>query len=117
MFKPSHLSLVALLWLLLAGFIIASDSAPEAQSVASQHDSAIDGAAFASDARTGESAFRMPYDTYTVTQGPHGFEYGHAALDLGAGEGASIHAPITGVVTLNTIDDLQNTVLRVLKNS
>lgn len=56
-----------------------------------------------------------PYPDYTLTQGMHGFDYGHAAIDLTGGKGATIFAPIYGVVTAVYMDDLGNTVL-VIEN-
>jgi hypothetical protein len=55
----------------------------------------------------------FPYDHYTLTQGPHGFSYGHMAVDLSAGEGAEIKSPIYGEVTARYVDDLGNTVLEI----
>lgn len=56
-----------------------------------------------------------PYEHYTITQGLHGFEYGHRAVDLSAGKGALILSPIRGVVTQNTVDAYGNTIL-VIEN-
>jgi murein DD-endopeptidase MepM/ murein hydrolase activator NlpD len=56
-----------------------------------------------------------PYDRYYLTQGPHGFDYGHSAIDISAGEGAQVLSPINGVVTALFIDDLGNTWL-ILEN-
>lgn len=39
-----------------------------------------------------------PYEEYILTQGLHGFSYGHAAIDLTAGEGAPVLSPIFGEV-------------------
>lgn len=60
-------------------------------------------------------ALAPPYENYAVTQGPHGFSYGHAAVDLSAGKGAAILSPINGIVTQLFIDDLGNTTL-VIEN-
>ena len=60
-------------------------------------------------------ALAAPYESYAVTQGPHGFSYGHAAIDLSAGKGAVILSPINGIVTQLFIDDLGNTTL-VIEN-
>ncbi len=67
-------------------------------------------------AATGETnadpeAVMAPYNEYTVSQGPHGFSYGHAAIDLTAGNGATILSPINGTVTDNFVDYLGNTTL------
>jgi murein DD-endopeptidase MepM/ murein hydrolase activator NlpD len=56
-----------------------------------------------------------PYDHYELTQGLHGFSYGHMAIDLSAGDGAPIKAPIGGVVTGLFVDNLGNTTL-ILEN-
>lgn len=60
---------------------------------------------------TDPEAVMAPYTEYTVSQGPHGFSYGHAAIDLTAGNGATILSPINGVVTDNFVDYLGNTTL------
>lgn len=56
-----------------------------------------------------------PYTTYIVTQGMHGFSYGHAAVDLAAGKGAEILSPINGAVTQLFTDYLGNPTL-VIEN-
>lgn len=56
-----------------------------------------------------------PYNDYVVSQGPHGYSYGHAAIDLTGGKGATILSPINGSVTQNFIDYLGNTTL-VIEN-
>jgi murein DD-endopeptidase MepM/ murein hydrolase activator NlpD len=45
------------------------------------------------------TAFAAPYLSFVITQGPHGASYGHMAIDLAAGEGATILSPISGVIT------------------
>jgi murein DD-endopeptidase MepM/ murein hydrolase activator NlpD len=62
-----------------------------------------------------ESVFISPYKKYTVTQGLHGFSYGHMAIDLSAGKGSKIRSPINGVVTAKYVDSLGNTTL-VIEN-
>jgi murein DD-endopeptidase MepM/ murein hydrolase activator NlpD len=57
-----------------------------------------------------------PYDHYFVTQGPHGFNYGHMAIDISGGKGAVITSPINGVVTESYVDQYGNTTL-VIENS
>ena len=57
------------------------------------------------------SAIAYPYDDYWVTQGPHGYSYGHMAIDLAAGKGAAVKSPIHGQVTGNYIDQYGNTTL------
>ena len=59
--------------------------------------------------------FTAPYDEYVLTQGPHGFSYGHMAIDIAAGQGTPIHAPINGTVTARFTDGLGNPVL-ILEN-
>ena len=61
------------------------------------------------------SAIAYPYDEYWVTQGPHGFSYGHMAIDIAAGKGEPILSPITGAVTELFTDGIGNTVL-VIEN-
>jgi murein DD-endopeptidase MepM/ murein hydrolase activator NlpD len=56
-------------------------------------------------------AIAYPYDEYWLTQGPHGFSYGHMAIDLAAGKGASIKSPIHGEITGNYVDQYGNTTL------
>ncbi len=58
---------------------------------------------------------RLPYDAYVLTQGPHGFSYGDAAIDLTGGEGEAILSPISGIVTKNGFDEWGNTAL-VIEN-
>ena len=61
------------------------------------------------------TAFAAPYDKYMITQGVHGQSYGHLAIDLGNGKGATIIAPIHGTVTEHYLDGLGNTTL-VIEN-
>jgi hypothetical protein len=56
-----------------------------------------------------------PYAQYVLTQGLHGFSYGHLAIDISAGQGAAVLSPIHGVVTELYVDDLGNTTL-VIEN-
>jgi murein DD-endopeptidase MepM/ murein hydrolase activator NlpD len=56
-----------------------------------------------------------PYESFVLTQGPHGQSYGHLAIDLTAGNGAAIQSPIEGDVTAVFVDDLGNTTL-VIEN-
>jgi murein DD-endopeptidase MepM/ murein hydrolase activator NlpD len=55
--------------------------------------------------------FISPYNHYTLTQGPHGFSYGHMAIDIAAGKGATIYSPINGYVTELFTDGLGNPTL------
>lgn len=63
-----------------------------------------------------ESIFIAPYDDYVITQGLHGFTYGHMAVDLAAGKGSLIKSPINGKVAANYMDYLGNTTL-VIENA
>jgi murein DD-endopeptidase MepM/ murein hydrolase activator NlpD len=56
-------------------------------------------------------AISYPYDEYWLTQGPHGFSYGHMAIDLAAGKGTAIKSPIYGQITANYVDEYGNTTL------
>lgn len=56
-----------------------------------------------------------PYDESRLTQGLHGYSYGHMAIDLAAGEGSVIKSPIVGKVTGLYVDEYDNTVL-VIEN-
>jgi murein DD-endopeptidase MepM/ murein hydrolase activator NlpD len=55
--------------------------------------------------------FIAPYESYTLTQGPHGFSYGHMAIDIAAGKGATIYSPINGMVSDLFVDGLGNPTL------
>ncbi len=55
--------------------------------------------------------FIAPYDEYVITQGLHGYSYGHMAIDLAAGMGAIIKAPITGEITALYTDEYGNPTL------
>jgi murein DD-endopeptidase MepM/ murein hydrolase activator NlpD len=58
-------------------------------------------------------AIAAPYDHFIVTQGLHGAEYGHMAIDISAGKGATIKSPINGTVTNLYIDDWGNPSLMI----
>lgn len=58
-------------------------------------------------------AFAAPYTKYTLTQGPHGQAYGHLAIDLAAGRGTPVLAPINGTITGNYTDQYGNTTLLI----
>lgn len=60
-------------------------------------------------------AVASPYETYNLTQGPHGASYGHMAIDIAAGEGATVRSPINGTVTALYVDVWGNTVI-VIEN-
>lgn len=61
------------------------------------------------------AAISYPYDEYWLTQGPHGFSYGHMAIDLAAGKGEPIKSPIHGQIAANYVDEYGNTTL-VIEN-
>jgi len=61
------------------------------------------------------AAFTAPYKDYQITQGPHGFSYGHMAIDLAAGKGATVRSPIFGSVTELYVDQYGNPTL-VIEN-
>jgi murein DD-endopeptidase MepM/ murein hydrolase activator NlpD len=56
-----------------------------------------------------------PYKEYVLTQGLHGYSYGHMAIDLAAGKGADVLSPINGAVTDRYIDQWGNPTL-VIEN-
>jgi murein DD-endopeptidase MepM/ murein hydrolase activator NlpD len=62
-----------------------------------------------------EPAVIAPYKEYILTQGPHGYSYGHMAVDLSAGKDAKILSPISGIVTDMYIDEWGNPTL-VIEN-
>jgi len=62
-----------------------------------------------------QTAFKAPYAHYFVTQGLHGFSYGHMAVDISGGKGSEILSPINGEVTAFYIDQSGNTTL-ILEN-
>jgi len=57
----------------------------------------------------------QPYAHWVLTQGPHSFDAGQAALDLSAGHGAEVLSPINGIVTQLYVDWVDNTTL-VIEN-
>jgi murein DD-endopeptidase MepM/ murein hydrolase activator NlpD len=60
-------------------------------------------------------AFIIPYTQYQLTQGPHGMSYGHYAIDIAAGKGEPILAPIYGFVSELYTDAIGNPTL-VIEN-
>jgi murein DD-endopeptidase MepM/ murein hydrolase activator NlpD len=60
-------------------------------------------------------AFDAPYTDYVITQGLHGYSYGHMAIDIAGGKGAQILAPISGTITDISVDRYGNTTL-VIEN-
>lgn len=61
-------------------------------------------------------AIAAPYERFAITQGIHGAEYDHMAIDISAGNGAVIHSPINGEVTALFIDEWGNPSL-ILENA
>lgn len=61
------------------------------------------------------TAVSAPYSQYSLTQGLHGYAYGHMAIDLAAGRGSPILSPIAGFVSQHYIDEYGNTTL-VIEN-
>lgn len=59
--------------------------------------------------------FVVPYKDYSITQGIHGTSYGHMAIDIAAGRGEAILAPINGEITQLYMDEYGNTTL-VIEN-
>lgn len=68
-----------------------------------------------SEASSDPDRVAAPYAEYALTQGLHGYSYGHMAIDLAAGKGAAILSPINGVVTEKYIDQWGNPTL-VIEN-
>jgi murein DD-endopeptidase MepM/ murein hydrolase activator NlpD len=98
------LSLIALIILAMMGFNLLSG----------QGTSRVEASACAELTPTparSETGLRPPYEQYILTQGPHGQDYGHLAVDLTAGQGALILSPLDGSVTAAYVDDLGNTTL------
>ena len=62
-----------------------------------------------------ETLISATYDQYTLTQGPHGYSYGHMAVDIVAGKGSLIKSPIHGRVTASYVDQFGNPTL-VIEN-
>ncbi len=54
-----------------------------------------------------------PYSNYEITQGLHGYSYGHMAIDLAAGRGEPVLSPINGVVTAVYTDEYGNPTLTI----
>ena len=54
-----------------------------------------------------------PYANYRITQGLHGFSYGHMAIDLAAGRGEPVLSPINGTITSSYVDEYGNTTLLI----
>lgn len=61
-------------------------------------------------------AIIAPYEDYVITQGTHGYSYGHMAIDLSAGKGAKILSPIDGQITEHYTDEYGNPTLVIENN-
>ena len=59
------------------------------------------------------TAIALPYDEYFLTQGNHGASYGHAAIDIAAGNGETIKSIINGNVTGLGYDQWGNTYIQI----
>ncbi len=79
-----------------------ADSAPQAQAQ--------------TPAQADPTTFASPYDNYVVTQGPHDQWMGQLAIDIAAGNGATIKSPINGSVTEMFTDQWGNPNL-IIENS
>ena len=55
----------------------------------------------------------LPYDTYFLTQGIHGQDYGHYAIDIAGGNGAAIKSLINGTVSGAGYDQWGNTFIQI----
>jgi len=99
--------------------ILVDDIAQKRESVASDQQLQVseveDSAQEPGQVLVDETLISAPYDQYTLTQGPHGFSYGHMAIDIVAGKGAVIKSPISGKVTASYADQYGNPTL-VIEN-
>ena len=99
--------------------ILVDDIAQKRESVASDQQLQVseveDSAQEPGQVLVDETLISAPYDQYTLTQGPHGFSYGHMAIDIVAGKGAVIKSPISGKVTASYVDQYGNPTL-VIEN-
>jgi len=58
-------------------------------------------------------SIQMPYADYAVTQGVHGYEYGHLAIDITAGKGVEIQSLINGEISANFTDPVGSTIIMI----
>ena len=98
---------LVLLIVFLLGFMFGRVSAPEVEAAAN-HGFVVTPATTSALA-PGQFTVIPPYEEYTLTQGPHGLSYGHYAIDIAAGKGATIRSPIDGEVTAVYVDQYGNT--------
>jgi murein DD-endopeptidase MepM/ murein hydrolase activator NlpD len=96
--------------LFLEGRIKAGDGIMKEVATANQtgEETLEDSAAPAAPVSLDPTSVVSPYDNFTLTQGLHGYSYGHAAIDIAAGKGAPIKSPIHGVVTALYVDEYGN---------
>jgi murein DD-endopeptidase MepM/ murein hydrolase activator NlpD len=64
-------------------------------------------------ARADPDVVVSPYEHFVVTQGLHGFSYGHMAVDITGGKKATILSPINGVVSALYVDEWGNPTLMI----
>ncbi len=60
-------------------------------------------------------AIVAPYEEFVISQGLHDMAFGHMAIDIVGGKGATIQSPIDGVITDKYVDGIGNTTL-VIEN-
>jgi len=98
--------------------VVSANSAGPTQAVAAVGESGSGGEKAPADSVTAADpidadAIAAPYAHFIITQGLHGAEYGHLAIDISAGKGATIKSPINGTVTNLYIDDWGNPSLMI----
>jgi murein DD-endopeptidase MepM/ murein hydrolase activator NlpD len=98
--------------------VVSASSAGPTRAVAAVGESGSGGEKAPADSVTAEyqidaDAIAAPYAHFIITQGLHGAEYGHLAIDMSAGKGAAIKSPINGTVTNLYIDDWGNPSLMI----
>lgn len=111
------LSIIAFAFLLFLGFQIISDrrSTQPTLAMVEPDIAVIEPSIYQEPQFVDYSVIGEPYEDYRLTQGPHGFAYGHSAIDISAGEGAEILSPIYGKVVARYTDELDNPTL-ILEN-
>ena len=121
------LGLVAVVLIVFGGFMVYRDITSQNKEVAIGGEMVVDSA----DSHDGDpdvgsgreipadvgdpGLVAAPYDQYTLTQGLHGFSYGHMAIDIAAGKNAIIKSPIHGYVAELYTDQYGNPTL-VIEN-
>jgi murein DD-endopeptidase MepM/ murein hydrolase activator NlpD len=110
-------AVLALAFLFFLGFQIISDRATTQPAMAMDEVSLedLEAAPLQTTDFIDYSVIGQPYEDYYLTQGSHGFSYGHNAIDISAGKGAEILSPISGMVVANFVDELGNPTL-ILEN-